>query len=365
MIHVALFGRFGLTHDGKELSVCNSAKAEELFCFLLLHRDRPHAREKLASILWGDHCTTATARKYLRNSLWRLQTMLDDQQEQTFSEVLEVEPDWIHFKPSSRLSTDVIPFEKAYAAAKGKSGYALTPLEAQGIELAIQQYRGYLLENRYEDWCVFERERLHQIYLVMLDKLMTYCDAHGRYEEGLSYGRRILQYDRAREHSHRHMMLLHMRSGDRTGALRQYTECVTALKEEFDVEPSERTQALYKRIRAARRMRRTNLSKSPEIPREAMSKVLSELHDLRESLSDMQRQLRHVARAAELALVRQPLVSSDPETPQAGRPVSEPPSTDATTGRDEAESSTPTRRDVSRETAPANPHWESTGDGAL
>jgi hypothetical protein len=26
-----------------------------LFCFLLLHRDRPHSREILASLLWRDH----------------------------------------------------------------------------------------------------------------------------------------------------------------------------------------------------------------------------------------------------------------------------------------------------------------------
>lgn len=361
MIHVALFGRFGLSHDGKELSVCNSAKAEELFCFLLLHRDRPHAREKLATILWGEHCTTATARKYLRNSLWRLQTMLDDQQEQTFCEVLEVEPDWIHFKSSPRLSTDVIPFEKAYAAAKGKSGYALTPLEAQNIESAIQQYKGYLLENRYEDWCVFERERLHQMHLVMLDKLMTYCDAHGRFEEGLSYGQRILHYDRAREHSHRHMMLLHMRSGDRTGALRQYAECVTALKEEFDVEPSERTQALYKRIRAARRMGRTKVPASAEIPREAMSKVLSELHDLRESLSDMQRQIRHVAHAAELALQRRPLDSSDPHPTYPESGASSP---DGTACRGERPLPNPPHHDAADDEPSASP-WESAGDGAL
>jgi DNA-binding SARP family transcriptional activator len=243
--------------------------------------------------------------------LWRLQTVLGHQHEQTLSEILLVEQDWIHFRTSSMLSTDVMAFEKAYAAVKGKSGFTLSEIEAQNLELAIQHYRGDLLENWYQDWCLYERERLHQIYLVILDKLMSYCEAHGRYEEGLSYGRQILQYDRAREHSHRHMMRLYVRSGNRTGALRQYSECVATLKDEFDVEPSERTNALYKRIRASRRPRGTSWQANPVFPREAMSQVLRELHDLQVSLADMQRQIGHAAQAAELALKSRLPISSD------------------------------------------------------
>ena len=38
-------------------------------------------------------------------------------------------------------------------------------------------YRGDLLEGCYQDWCLFERERLQNAYLAMLDKLMVRC--HG------------------------------------------------------------------------------------------------------------------------------------------------------------------------------------------
>ena len=59
----------------------------------------------------------------------------------------------------------------------------------------------------------------------------------------------ILRYDRARERTHRQLMRLLYMSGDRTGALRQYERCVSALREELGVQPDKLTLALYEEIR--------------------------------------------------------------------------------------------------------------------
>lgn len=80
---------------------------------------------------------------------------------------------------------------------------------------------------------------------------MGYCEAHQEYECGLVYGASILRYDRAREQTYRRLMRLHMRSGDRSGALRQYQRCVVALLEELSVTPTSYTTMLYEQIRAS------------------------------------------------------------------------------------------------------------------
>lgn len=90
------------------------------------------------------------------------------------------------------------------------------------------------------------------MYLVMLDKLMEFCEAQQQYETGLAYGSRILRHDPARERTHRRLMRLHCMSGDRTSALRQYQHCVVALEEELGVRPARPTEALYEQIRADR-----------------------------------------------------------------------------------------------------------------
>jgi two-component SAPR family response regulator len=93
----------------------------------------------------------------------------------------------------------------------------------------VALYHGDLLEDWFQDWCLYERERLQNIYLAALDKLMDYCEASRDYDAGLAYGTRILRHDLARERTHRRLMRLYYLAGDRTSALRQYDRCVQIL----------------------------------------------------------------------------------------------------------------------------------------
>jgi len=90
------------------------------------------------------------------------------------------------------------------------------------------------------------------MFLMMLDKLMGYCEVNHEYETGILYGSRILSYDRAREHTHKQLMRLQYLAGNRTGALRQYERCTIALDEELGVKPARSTVILYEQIRADR-----------------------------------------------------------------------------------------------------------------
>jgi DNA-binding SARP family transcriptional activator len=75
-LRIRLFGKFSATSDGRELEKLDACKSQELLCYLLVHRARPHPRESLAAMLWGD-ATTEKSKKYLRQSLWHLQSVLD------------------------------------------------------------------------------------------------------------------------------------------------------------------------------------------------------------------------------------------------------------------------------------------------
>ena len=118
--------------------------------------------------------------------------------------------------------------------------------------MAADIYQGDLLEGWYQDWCLFERERLQNMHLTMLEKLLNSCEARGEYELGLNYGVRVLRYDHARERTHRRMMRLYYLAGERTAALRQYERCVEALRKDLGVEPTSNTKALYRQIREDR-----------------------------------------------------------------------------------------------------------------
>lgn len=294
VLRISLFGKFRAQCGEQTLAGLNARKAQELLCYLLLYRERPHPREKLSDLLWGDR-SADQSKPYLRKALWRLQTALDCQTESSNGSVLLIEPDWVQLDPAADLWLDVALFEQAFTRVQSVPGEALDFSRVQVLRSAVDLYQGDLLEGWYLDWCLYERERLQHMYLAMLDKLMGYCEAHREYEAGLVYGARILRDDRARERTHRRLMRLYYLAGDRTAALRQYERCVAALDEELGVRPTQRTVTLYRQVRA------DQLDDPPPAPAEVspaseamttpLPEVLGRLEQLRATLADVQHQL--------------------------------------------------------------------------
>jgi DNA-binding SARP family transcriptional activator len=248
LVHIYLFGKFQVRKGQQILNGFDARKAQELFCYLLLYQDRPHPREALADLLWSDSQADRPNRS-LRKALWQLRAALDCEPELLSSRVLRVEADWIQLNPQADLWLDVAVFEEAFNRVRGLAGQELDLQSVQNMRMAVDLYQGGLQESWYQDWYLYQRERFQHMYLVMLDKLMEYYEANGRFESGMTYGAMILSCEPARERTHRRLMRLHYMAGDRTAALREYEHCVAALEEELGVGPAKRTVALYEQIR--------------------------------------------------------------------------------------------------------------------
>jgi DNA-binding SARP family transcriptional activator len=256
-LRVRLFGKVVVEWDGRA-GPSLSAKALELLCYLVVHRDRAHTREALAEALWPE-TSYPQSKKYLRQTLWQLQATLGDHNDGSNGSghapaggLLLLNPGWVRLNPGAGLWLDVQVFEDAWAQCRDVAGSDLTDAQAQSVEEAVTLYKGDLIEAWYQDWCIFERDRLQLTYLAMLEKLMSWCEARGAFARGIAYGQRILRHDQAREFTHRQLMRLYHRAGDRTPALRQYQRCVAALAKEFNLTPSAETTALYQQVREGR-----------------------------------------------------------------------------------------------------------------
>jgi DNA-binding SARP family transcriptional activator len=313
-LNIHLFGKFSVRAKEQPLEGLDACKVQELLGYLLIHRARPHTRESLASLLWGDTATDKS-KKYLRQTLWHLQSALEGQGRSSSSDdgagvcggLLSAAHDWVRLNQNSAVWLDVEVFERAFAVAQGKAGHDLDAETKRIVQEAVELYKGDLLEGWYQDWCLYERERLQNMYLVMLDKLISYSEAHRDYEMGLLYGSLILRYDRARERTHRQLMHLHYMSGDRTAALRQYERCVAALRVELDVAPDRRTVALYQQIRLDQLDEQlapaaiepdTNAATNPV----SLPEVLGRLQQLQRVMSDVQQRIQQDIKAVQQAL---------------------------------------------------------------
>lgn len=252
LLKIRLFKRLGISFAGSDMEGFDSSKVRDLLCFLLLHRDKPHSREVLASLLWSEQCTTSQSRKYLRNALWRLHSAIGQYDVLEQSGLLSIDPEWVTLRSVRVLWLDLSVFEKAYQAAKGAPGGALSAAVAEQLRQAVALYSGELLENCYEEWCLFERERMAQLYFSMLDKLVLFSESQGSPEAALSYANEILKWDPARERTHYLKMRILYQSGDRTGALRQFGKCERTLRRELDIEPCDDTLALYEEVKQGR-----------------------------------------------------------------------------------------------------------------
>lgn len=248
-LQVCLFGKIAVCCDGQVVEGLGGSKVQELLCYFLLHRHRPYPRETLANLLWAEQ-PTAQSKKYLRQALWQLQDALNTAVHPFKESLLIVQPDCIQLNSAADLWLDVAIFERAFALVQGNLGLYLNDQQARVLQEAISLYKGDLLEGWYQDWCLVERERLQQMYLVMLEKLIGYCEAQDNYEAGIDYAEQSLRCDRSRERTYQRLMRLYYLAGDRAAALQQYKRCVVALDEELGVQPGKSTRVLYEQLQA-------------------------------------------------------------------------------------------------------------------
>ena len=103
-------------------------------------------------------------------------------------------------------------------------------------------------ERPFEDWLLGERERLHEMALGALARLLAHQRAVGSTEAAIQSAMRLLTLDALQEPAHRALMQLYVETGRHGAALRQYQLCLTTLRRELNAEPERETTALYEEI---------------------------------------------------------------------------------------------------------------------
>jgi DNA-binding SARP family transcriptional activator len=246
MLRIRLFGSGEALYHDRRLLGLPGTRAGDLLCYLLLNGPRPHGRDRLAAVFWGEY-PTQVARKHLRNILWHLRQLLQSAGAPP-DQFLYTSDEYISFVYTSPYWLDTEAFEIAALVCQACPGAELCAEQADSLELAADLYRGDLLESSYEDWCLYDRERLRSLYQNVLDKLLVYHALQGNYKRSLTCGSRLLTLDPTQEKNHRQMMCLHWLSADRSAALAQYKRCCQVLRAELDIEPLDVTRQLYEAL---------------------------------------------------------------------------------------------------------------------
>jgi len=196
-LRVMLLGGFDARlASGAGLSL-PTKKAQALLAYLAVRPGQPHARDKLATLLWGDK-SDSQARDRLRHAVLDLRRALDG----PAPSVMRIEGQTLAMDPAV-VEVDVAAFEGRVAQG--------TP---QALEEAAELYRGDFLlgfslnEPLFEEWLVAERERLREMALEALARLLAHEDEGASTERAIQTAVRLLALDPLQEAVHRALMRL-------------------------------------------------------------------------------------------------------------------------------------------------------------
>ncbi len=228
-LRVQFLGKFKLTYENVSVTGINTPRLQSLLAYLVLHPGASQPRRQIAFCLWPD-LPEDRARANLRKLFYQLQRALPGA-----AHFLHADKFNVQWQPTAAVAVDVAEFEAQAALATG-------------LSRAFELYRGDLLPDCYDDWIVPERERLKQVYLDMLERLIRQKEADQDYAAALRLAQELLQRDPLREEVQRHVMRLHVLHGDRAAALRVYQNCVTVLQRELGVEPGPLTRQVYEQL---------------------------------------------------------------------------------------------------------------------
>lgn len=283
---IHLLGGLEVFRDGRVLPRFPTRKAKWLFAYLVLHRNRIWSRDAIAQILWED-LPEASARKRLRNEIWRIRHVLYPEGENGEC-CLRTDGGSIRFEPPPEVWIDIAQIE---AALEGNGEPADVRVRIGQLCEAADLYRGELLEECEEEWCYGPRERLRQGYLSILEQLVDHHRACHNWQAAIVYARRILRSDPLLEHIQRKMMLCYWHQGDRASALRQYSEFANLLRRELAVEPMAETQEAYQWIRGSQ-TREAHAMEARRHGGPEVGRILSQLDHLQRNLEETVRSLR-------------------------------------------------------------------------
>lgn len=252
ILNLDLLGDFQARMSGDgTLVTFSSKKSQALLAYLAMRPGQMLTRDKLATLLWG-----ATGQEQSRQSL--RQTLFGLRKE--LAHIADKEK--ILIEDGDQLSVDI---ENVQTDAVLFESLAHEPSD-DSLERAAELYAGELLEGftineeRFDQWMLAERERLHRLALkVNMDLLERYARA-GQIERAVATGQRALRIDPLQESAHRSLMRLYMQRGDLLAALLQYENCARVLKRQLRVDPDPETRKLQQEIVQLRSSARLRLA---------------------------------------------------------------------------------------------------------
>lgn len=222
--HLKMLGGLVLTTaEGTPIEL-PTKKTRLLVAYLATPAGQVHSRNKVAGLLWHDRAEEQ-ARGSLRKALSALRAIIGDEAIHSDHETVRLDPGF--------LAVDTARLEALAREPEGHWEIAeLQRLSApflEGIEFA---------GDELTEWLRFERTRCLSLAQRLLGNAADAVAEAGNGPDAVTLAQRLVALDPLREQSHRLLMKIFARQGERSLALAQFQRCRQLLRTELGVEPS-------------------------------------------------------------------------------------------------------------------------------
>ncbi|WP_434620587.1 AfsR/SARP family transcriptional regulator [Arthrobacter sp. A5] len=230
---ICLLGGPYVIQAGKRIAVPEGSK--KLLVFVALHDGRVDRRHA-AGTLWP-YVSDDRASGNLRSALWRLKG----------AGIVVLEADKVFIELRGETSIDIYALRDWAGRVIGGT--------AQITDLALPAWNLEaldLLPGWYDDWVIFERERLRQRLLHGLEALCCQLIHLERYAEAVEVAMDAVDIDPLRESAQRALVEAHLAEGNIVEARRIYKAYVSMVAQELGVLPGARIRSLIERTEPVR-----------------------------------------------------------------------------------------------------------------
>lgn len=225
---------FETTKGDFEVVQWRTAKAQELFLYLLLHTGKTVRKSDLAELLWpeidfaNDYSQLYTAIYHVRKTL------------STFGNhfALKNVADGYHLNIKN-VFIDIVEWEKGI-----KSGPPTDIKSIAEYEIMMESYKGGYLEAYDYLWTVPERYRLEMLWLKAAYQMANFYFEHNDLENAQTWYAAICDFRPEEEVAHYYLMKLYDKSGYGLLVDHQFSQLTTVLKE-LDIQVSPYIQKWY------------------------------------------------------------------------------------------------------------------------
>jgi two-component SAPR family response regulator len=250
-------GQFEIIKEGEPVKFTGKVQRRPLLLLkaLITLGGKEVREEQLLDLLWPDSEGDA-AHSAFTTTLSRLRHLLGHEKAIRVhgkTATLERRHCWV----------DAWVFERIYELAEDQwKGSHLRPGSSEAIELtekAISVYKGHFLPMEDEhSWTSPYRDRLKAKFRRLVTRLGDYLEEAGQWEKAVGYYEKALDVDDISEELYQHLMICYQKINQWTEAIKIYHRCKNSLSSSLGIEPSPKTQAIYKNLTGAVRIQKEN-----------------------------------------------------------------------------------------------------------